>query len=156
MRCKASHQTLKKSHTSSMTHPIQKTGTFFDGSRVKNVLPCWLERRSPRVPGRQHETKEERTFRKGANTKKKKNIRNKEYAPNPPSTPPSSGVKFGVKNTPQFRAHPPQQESSTLYEFFPFLEGGSPHCCKLPLIVSTDACILLGLSFLYACVFNLH
>ena len=27
---------------------------------------------SPRVPGRQHETEEEKTFRKGANTKKKK------------------------------------------------------------------------------------
>ena len=54
---------------------------------------------SPRVPGRQHETEEEKTFRKGANTKKKKKERererrNKECALNPLPTPPSSGVKF--------------------------------------------------------------
>ena len=33
---------------------------------------------SPRVPGRQHETEEEKTFRKGANTKKKKKKRERE------------------------------------------------------------------------------
>lgn len=34
---------LRKSKGSHMTCPItQKSGSFFDGSRMKNVFPCWI------------------------------------------------------------------------------------------------------------------
>lgn len=69
-------------------------------------------------------------------------------------TPPFSGVKFrGLSE----KLSPVQSTSSSTGNPPPYMNSfpscWSPRCYKLPLIVSTDGCIPLGLRFLYACVF---